>query len=116
MRSIIKVTIETDGKEPTWREMQNRNELIGDLADQNMGNFKWAGQGKGSMAFAFEVHNVKEAQRSISQGMFKHLPGWKHSTEVRPLHLAHTLEMHTQAPRRRDLRMQYFNGQRGMGI
>ena len=112
----MRVTIETDGVQPSWKEIENRNDAIRELSDQNLGKFLWAGQGKGSMAFAYEVHNAKEARLTVGKAMFKHLPGWKYSVEAKPMELANTFEMHSQAPRRRDLRMHRFNGQRGMGM
>jgi hypothetical protein len=116
MRSVVQVTVETDGQHPSWKEIDNRNDVIRELADQNLGRFLWAGQGKGSIAFAFEVHNEQEARGKIGSAMTTHLPGWKYALEVQPRSLAHTFEMHSRAPRRRDLQRQFFNGQRGMGM
>jgi len=85
MRSLITVNIEADGKWPTDKELENRNAVISDLSNRNMGKFVNAGSAIGSMHFTYEVHDARAAKAMISKSMFNHLPSWKHSIETVPV-------------------------------
>ncbi len=86
MRTLISVNIQVDGNWPTDKELENRNAVIADLSDRNLGTFKGAGAGMGSMNFSYEVHDEKGAKVEIAKAVFKHLPGYassSQSTEVK---------------------------------
>ncbi|NOY42782.1 MAG: hypothetical protein GXP26_13230 [Planctomycetes bacterium] len=76
MRTLISVNIQVDGNWPTDKELENRNAVIAELSDHNLGTFKGAGTGMGSMDFAYEVHDVGAAKVEIAKTVFKHLPGY----------------------------------------
>lgn len=81
MRTLLSVNIEVDGKWPTDLELQNRNAVISDLSQQNMGNLKGAGAERGGMNFSYEVHDVPAAKRQIGKALHEHLPGYQHSIQ-----------------------------------
>lgn len=77
MRTLLSVHVQVDGKWPTDKELENRNSVISELSEGNLGNFKGAGAGMGTMDFAYEVHDEKAARREIAKVLFKHLPGYE---------------------------------------
>ncbi len=88
MRTLISVNVQVDGKWPTGKEIENRNAVIRELSDRNLGKFIKAGSAKGSMNFFYEVHDEKSARATISKTLFKHLPGWQHSIQSVPRNIA----------------------------
>jgi len=76
VRNLVSVNIQVDGNWPTDKELENRNAVIAELSDRNLGTFKGAGTGMGSMNFAYEVHDEKAAKVEIAKTVFKHLPGY----------------------------------------
>ncbi len=62
MRTLISVSVQVDGKWPTGKEIENRNAVISELSDRNLGKFIKAGSAMGSMDFAYEVHDVKQQE------------------------------------------------------
>lgn len=84
MRKVFAVTVETDRRQPSAREINNRNAVIQQLADQNLGKFLWSGVGVGCIDFAFEVHDERRARPVVAKAMFNHLPGSKYSIETAP--------------------------------
>ena len=81
MRTLISVNIQVDGNWPTDKELENRNAIISELSDRNLGTFKGAGAGMGSMNFAYEVHDERAAKAEIAKTVFKHLPGYASTTQ-----------------------------------
>lgn len=96
MRSIISVNVESDRDWPTGKEIENRNAVIQELADRNVGKFMWAGKGAKSMDFAFEVHDERIAKAMVTRAMSNHLPGWKYSVDVTPTKLANTFRLNSR--------------------
>ena len=93
MRTVVSVTVETDQRWPTDKEIDNRNAAIQELSDRNLGKFLWAGKGIGCMDFAFEVHNVQVTKTQLAKAMLKHLPGWKYSVTSIPSQLVNTFRL-----------------------
>lgn len=116
MKTVITVTVETDGRRASWKEIENRNAAIGEMADRNLGKFLWAGSGKGIMDFAFEVHDEKAARALVARVLFQHLPGWKYGVESTPAKLTNMFRMHVAGERRRDWPRNDFEQHIGLGM
>lgn len=116
MRTVISVTVEVDKLWPSDKEVENRNQVIQDLADRNVGKFLWAGSETGKMDFAMEVHDDQGASQVIRELMSQHLPGWKYSLESVPARLAPTFRLHTKHGRHAGNPVQKQEPGLGMGM
>jgi len=116
MRTLISVNVQVDGKLPTDKEIENRNAVISELSDQNLGKFIKAGSTMGSMDFSYEVHDEKAARAIISKTLSKHLPGWQHSIQSSPRKTANNFVAANDRGQQPNLRQNDVKRGFGMGM